>query len=92
MDNCLITGKESSVSNLLEEFKKYEFNLKIEKNVVEYLSCYIVETKNEGKTHHGSASFIDSFDSKIWRGNQRNEEIFDAWYSQIQNSKVYKGY
>ena len=49
VDDCLIIGKESSVSNLLEELKKYEFNLKIEKNVVEYLSCYIVETKNEGK-------------------------------------------
>jgi Reverse transcriptase (RNA-dependent DNA polymerase) len=49
IDDCLIIGKESSVSNLLEALKKYEFNLKIEKDVVEYLSCCIVETKNERK-------------------------------------------
>jgi hypothetical protein len=37
--DCLIIGKESSVSSsLLEELKKHEFNLKIEKNVKEYLS------------------------------------------------------
>jgi hypothetical protein len=29
--------------------KKYEFNLKIEKNVKGYLSCCFVETKQEGK-------------------------------------------
>jgi hypothetical protein len=35
VDDCLIIGKESSISNLLEELKKHEFNLKIEKDVVE---------------------------------------------------------
>jgi Reverse transcriptase (RNA-dependent DNA polymerase)/gag-polypeptide of LTR copia-type/Zinc knuckle len=49
VDDCLIIGKESSVSNLLKELKKHEFNLKIEKDVVEYLSCCIIETKNEAK-------------------------------------------
>jgi hypothetical protein len=38
-------GKESSNSNLLEDLKKQEFNLKIEKDVVEYLSCNIFESK-----------------------------------------------
>jgi Reverse transcriptase (RNA-dependent DNA polymerase) len=45
VDDCLIIGKESSVSSLLEELKKHEITLKIEKN----LSCCIVETKQEGK-------------------------------------------
>jgi Reverse transcriptase (RNA-dependent DNA polymerase) len=49
VDDCLIIGKETSVSNLLDELKNYEFNLKIEKDVVEYLSCCIVETKGERK-------------------------------------------
>jgi hypothetical protein len=49
VDDCLINGKESSISNLLEELKKNEFNLKIEKDVVEYLSCHIVESKKEAK-------------------------------------------
>jgi hypothetical protein len=45
VDDCLIIGKDSSISNLLEDIKKYKFNLKIEKNVVEYVSCHIVESK-----------------------------------------------
>jgi hypothetical protein len=49
VNDCLIIGKESSVLNLLEELKKHEFNLKIEKDVVEYLSYHIVESKNEAK-------------------------------------------
>jgi hypothetical protein len=31
VDDCLIIGKESSISNLLEELKKHEFNLKMKK-------------------------------------------------------------
>jgi hypothetical protein len=41
--------EKSSVSNLLKDIKKNEFNLKIEKDVVEYLTCHIVESKNEAK-------------------------------------------
>jgi hypothetical protein len=33
VDDCLIIGKESSTSNLLEDLKKHEFNLKIEKDM-----------------------------------------------------------
>jgi hypothetical protein len=49
VDDCLIIGNESSISNLLEDLKKHKFKLKIEKDVVEYLSCHIVESKNEAK-------------------------------------------
>jgi hypothetical protein len=49
VNDCLIIGKKSSISNLLEELKKHEFNLKIKKDVVEYLSCHIVESKKEAK-------------------------------------------
>jgi hypothetical protein len=49
VNDCLIIGKESSISNLLEDLKKHKFNLKIEKDVVKYLSCHIVESKNEAK-------------------------------------------
>jgi hypothetical protein len=49
VDDCLIIGKESSVSKLLEDLKKHKFNLKIKKDVVEYFSCHIVESKSEAK-------------------------------------------
>jgi hypothetical protein len=88
VDDCLLIGKESSVSKLLEELKKHKFNLKIEKDVVEYLSCYIIE-KRMNQTDHKSATLVDLFDSQVWRQNQRYEKVLGAWYSKIQGSEVY---
>jgi hypothetical protein len=42
-------GKEASIEVLIDELKKHEFNLKAERNVNEYLSCYIEDSKDEGK-------------------------------------------
>jgi hypothetical protein len=49
IDNCLIIGKDESIECLIDELKKHEFNLKVEMNVNEYLSCCIEESKDEGK-------------------------------------------
>jgi hypothetical protein len=49
VDNCLIIGKDESIDCLIYELKKHEFNLKVERNVNEYLSCCIEELKDERK-------------------------------------------
>jgi hypothetical protein len=49
VDDCLIIGKKESIDCLIDELKKHEFNLKVEKNVNEYLSCCIEESKDEAK-------------------------------------------
>jgi hypothetical protein len=49
VDNCLIIGKDKSIDCLIDELKKHEFNMKVERNVNEYLSCYIEESKDERK-------------------------------------------
>jgi hypothetical protein len=49
VDNCLIIGKYESIDCLIDELKKHEFNLKVEKNVNEYLSCCIEESKDQRK-------------------------------------------
>jgi hypothetical protein len=41
VDNCLIIGKEKIIDHLIDELKRHEFNLKVEKNVNEYLSFSI---------------------------------------------------
>jgi hypothetical protein len=43
VDDCLIIGKDGSIDCLIDELKKPEFNLKVERNVNEYLSCCIEE-------------------------------------------------
>jgi hypothetical protein len=69
VDDCLIIGKESSITNLIEEFKKHEFSLKIEKDVKEYLSCCIVESKDKRKLTmvqpHQLNRLIDKFGDDI---------------------------
>jgi hypothetical protein len=49
VDDCFIIGKEESIECLIYDLKKHEFNLKIEGNLNEYLSCCIEESKDEGK-------------------------------------------
>jgi hypothetical protein len=49
VEDCLIIGKEKSIDYLFDESKKYEFNLKVERSVNEYLSCCIEKSKDEGK-------------------------------------------
>jgi hypothetical protein len=45
----LIIGKDKSINYLIDELKKHEFNLKVERNVNEYLNCCIEESKDERK-------------------------------------------
>jgi hypothetical protein len=49
VNDCLIIGKDESIDCLIDDLKKNEFNLKVERNVNEYLSCCIDESKDEGK-------------------------------------------
>jgi hypothetical protein len=38
VDNCLIIRKEESIARLIDELNNHELNLKVERNVNEYLS------------------------------------------------------
>jgi hypothetical protein len=49
VNNCLIIGKEENIDHLIDELKRHEFNPKVERNVNEYLSCCIKESKDERK-------------------------------------------
>jgi hypothetical protein len=49
VNDCLIIGKDEIIDCLIDELKKHELNLKVERNVNEYLSCCIEESKNERK-------------------------------------------
>jgi Reverse transcriptase (RNA-dependent DNA polymerase) len=49
VDDCLIIGKEISISEFIHDLKGYELKSKIEKNLVDYLTCQIVESENTNK-------------------------------------------
>jgi hypothetical protein len=69
VNDCLIIGKEESIEYLVDELKKHEFNLNLERNVNEYLSCCIEESKGEGKLTmiqlHLLAFLIQNFGEEI---------------------------
>jgi hypothetical protein len=49
LDYCLIIGKEESVTSFIDELKNHDVNSKFERNVNEYLSFCIEESKDETK-------------------------------------------
>jgi hypothetical protein len=47
VDDCLIIEKKEIIESLIDELKNHEFNLKIERNVNEFLSFCIEESKEK---------------------------------------------
>jgi hypothetical protein len=69
VDNCLIIGKDESIDCLIDKLKKHAFNLKLERNANEYLSCCIQASKDERKLTmiqpHLLTHLIKSFGEEI---------------------------
>jgi hypothetical protein len=42
VDDCLVIGKEPQINQLIVELKENGFNLKIEHNLKDYLSCCVI--------------------------------------------------
>ena len=43
VDDCLVVGKERDIDHLIVALKENGFNLKIENNLTDYLSCRVIE-------------------------------------------------
>jgi hypothetical protein len=43
VDNCLVIGKDNQIEKLIVDLKNNGFNLKIEHDLNDYLSCRIIE-------------------------------------------------
>jgi hypothetical protein len=43
VDDCLVIGKGDKIDELIVEFKTSGFNLKVENNLTDYLSCQLIE-------------------------------------------------
>jgi hypothetical protein len=61
----LIIGKEKTIDHLIDELKIHEFNLKVERNVYEYLSCCIEESKDERKLTMIQLHFLTCLIKKV---------------------------
>jgi hypothetical protein len=83
VDDCLIIGKDESIDCLIDELKKHEFNLKVERNVNEYLGCCIEESKDERKLimiqPHLLTCLIKNFGEEVWR----KKEVPYYWHAKV---------
>jgi hypothetical protein len=43
VDNCLVNGKRDKIDELTVALKTSGFNLKVENNLTDYLSCLLIE-------------------------------------------------
>jgi hypothetical protein len=43
VDDCLVIGKHNGIDELIIELKTSGFNLKVENNLIDYLSCQLIE-------------------------------------------------
>jgi hypothetical protein len=48
VDNCLIIGSYEGIKEVIEDLKKHDFSLDIEKDLKDYLSCHIKIDKEDG--------------------------------------------
>jgi hypothetical protein len=71
------------VASLIDEMKNHEFNLKVERNVKEYLSCSIEESKDEGKLtmiqKHLQTHLIQNFGDQI-KGKRKFLTSGTPWF------------
>jgi hypothetical protein len=45
LNDCLVIGKRDKIDELIVELKTSGFNLKVENNLTNYLSCQMIENK-----------------------------------------------
>jgi hypothetical protein len=45
VDDCLIIGKEERIQSLILELKRSDFNLNVENNLKDHLTCHITQDK-----------------------------------------------
>jgi hypothetical protein len=50
-DNCLVVGSEEGIQDMINCRKNYDFGLKIEDNLTDYLSCKIQINQATKTTH-----------------------------------------
>jgi hypothetical protein len=65
VDDCLVIGKETQISQLIAELKENGFNLKIENNLKDYLSCCVIE--DEKRIFNPPTPFNQQLASKVWK-------------------------
>ena len=57
INDLIVIGKENQISKLIDELKSSGFNLKIEDNLTDYLTCRIIENEKRRNSCHATAPY-----------------------------------
>jgi Reverse transcriptase (RNA-dependent DNA polymerase) len=56
VNDCLIIGDDLKINEVMEELKGYNFGLKVEDHLTDYLSCRIITNFDNNIAHHAATS------------------------------------
>jgi hypothetical protein len=77
---------------LIDESKNHESSLKIKRNIKEYLSCCIEESKDEGKLTTIQLHLLNPLDLKISEGKSMEKEVPYSEHAKVEVLKINNGY
>jgi hypothetical protein len=49
VDDCFKKGTKEAIEGVIDDVKGHNFGLKVEYNLIDYLSCKIVQERDKGK-------------------------------------------
>jgi hypothetical protein len=75
VDDCLVIGKRDGIDDLIVGLKKIRFNLKVENNLTDYLSCKLIENAESKEIFMLQPHLINNLEAKF--GDEaRNKRIY----------------
>jgi Reverse transcriptase (RNA-dependent DNA polymerase) len=86
VDECIVIGKEEQIFKLVDYLKTSGFNLKIENNLTDYLSCHNIEHEEKGEILVIQPHFINCLIEKF------GDEVKDRKFYKLlacQGSKLF---
>jgi hypothetical protein len=67
VDDCLVIGKRDGVDELIVELNTSGFNLKVENNLTDYLSCQLIENAELNEIMIFQTHLISNLEANFWR-------------------------
>jgi hypothetical protein len=76
VDDCLVIGKRNRIDELIAELKTSGFNLKVENNLTDYLSCQLIENVESKEVLILEPHLINNLEAKFGDEEVKNKRIY----------------
>jgi hypothetical protein len=86
IDDCLVVGKEERIQWLIVDLKNTGFNLKVENNRNDYLSCHIIEDKESNQIMILQPNLINDLRDKFGNEVLEKRTYRTSWNTNVQGN------